>query len=71
MFETKEEAHFWKGFYIKLYKTETKYGSYNQHPKGGRGNVGPHLDETKEKCGYGNKGKKNVRRIKRKKSTIR
>ena len=29
LFETKEEAYFWEGFYIKLYKTETKYGGYN------------------------------------------
>lgn len=45
IFPTIQEAHYWEGFYIKLYKTEVKYGGYNISPKGGTYN-GCHSDET-------------------------
>lgn len=33
-FKYPEEALYWEGFYIKHYKTESKYGGYNIHPSG-------------------------------------
>lgn len=34
-FKYKREAKVWEEFYIKMYKTESKYGGYNIHPLGG------------------------------------
>jgi hypothetical protein len=45
IFDSIEEAHYWEGFYIKMYKTEVKYGGYNISPKGGTYN-GCHSTET-------------------------
>lgn len=56
-FNDKDEAHFWEGFYIKLYKTEVKYGGYNISPTGGLGTPGCliHTEETKRKIGIGSR----------------
>jgi hypothetical protein len=57
IFEDKDECHFWEGFYIKMYKTETKYGGYNLSPKGGLGTPDCHSEETKRKMSESHKGK--------------
>lgn len=46
-FNNKDDCHYWEGFYIKIYKTEKKYGGYNLSPTGGTYR-GKHCDETKQ-----------------------
>jgi len=57
-FKNREEAHFWEGFYIKLYKTEVKYRGYNISPNGGIGTPGCFSEETKRKISESNLGLK-------------
>ena len=59
IFELNEEAHFWEGFYIKMYKTEREYGGYNLNPNGGIGMPGDVFsEETKRKISESLKGKR-------------
>lgn len=55
-FDTISEAHYWEGFYIRLYKTTIEDGGYNISPNGGTAN-GSHSDETKRKMSDATKGK--------------
>jgi hypothetical protein len=57
-FQNKDEAHYWEGFYIKLYKTEVKYNGYNISPKGGLGAYNDCLSEdTKQRISQKLKGR--------------
>jgi len=53
-FNNKDECHYWEGFYIKLYKTEVKYGGYNVSPTGGMQVSGKHSEMTKKQIGISN-----------------
>jgi hypothetical protein len=55
IFNYLDEANYWEGFYIKMYKTEVKYGGYNLSPKGGHKYKGGLAEETKRKIGEANK----------------
>lgn len=64
-FNYKDESHYWEGFYIKILKTEVKFGGYNISPiGGGTGLEGHHSDVTKKRISdrrkqYFKKGGKN------------
>lgn len=58
-FINRDEAHYWEGFYIKLYKTEVKYGGYNIIENGGTyGPYGPMSESTRKAISAGCKGMK-------------
>lgn len=60
-FQYRDEAKYWEEFYIKLYKTEVKYGGYNIHSRGGYSlsKSSLHSEESKKKISNSLKGKNN------------
>lgn len=67
-FKCRKEAKCWEEFYIKLCKTEKKFGGYNISPTGGLDNGGKHSKETISKIVLSRKGykhsKETIKKIK-------